>query len=474
MKYTPIIGLEIHVELNTKTKMFCRCSADIFGKESNSNTCPVCLGLPGALPYTNKKAVESCIKIALALKCKINFNSWFERKNYFYPDLPKGFQTSQYLNPFGYDGYLDIQIPKKDNSGQTRMTTKRIRITRVHMEEDTAKNTHTTVNSEKISLLDFNRSGIPLVEIVTEPDIHSGEEAKLFLTELQKIIRYLGVSDADMEKGNMRLEPNISLSPFRDLLLNPESPEISKPILQTQDDNVKLPPYKVEVKNINSFKYVEKAINFEIERHKPILEKGEFPKQETRGWNENKNETVPQRSKEDAHDYRYFPEPDIPPIHFEQNKINALNKKIPELPISKTERYIKEFNLSYYDAEIITREKEIAEYFEKAVNLNKELGIRNHEKVIANWIINKKIDYKTKTPNEFIQLLQNSAQTTQVDENELIQVVEKIISENLKAVEDYKSGKIQVIGFLIGQTKKLMPTAETSQIKTALEKALQG
>lgn len=440
MKYTPIIGLEIHVELNTKTKMFCRCSADHFGKEVNTQTCPVCLGLPGALPYTNRAAIESCIKIGLALNCKINLDSFFERKNYFYPDLPKGFQVSQYLHPFGHGGHLDIKANAE---------TKRIRITRVHMEEDTGKNTHTTLNGEKVSLLDFNRSGVPLVEIVTEPDIHSGEDAKVFLTELQKIVRYLGVSDADMEKGNMRLEPNISLQ-------------------REGEDN--LPQYKVEVKNINSFRFVERAIDFETKRQKVLLNQGKTPKQETRGWNENKNETVSQRSKEEAHDYRYFPEPDIPPIHFEESETEKLKLQIPELPIQKTERYVSEYELLYYDAEILTREKRTADYFENAVGAGKAYNVT--PKQIANYIINKKISVTDTVPAELVKQIKKTQQKTQVDEKELEEIVKKLLEENQEVVKDYKAGKTQVIGFLIGKTKRLVPYADATQVKTAIERLI--
>lgn len=440
MKYTPIIGLEIHVELNTKTKMFCRCSTDIFGAKPNVHTCPVCLGLPGALPFTNKTAIENCIKIGLALNCKINYDSYFERKNYFYPDLPKGFQTSQYLHPFGEHGHLEIKVGDQ---------TKRVGITRVHMEEDTGKNTHTTINGKKVSLLDFNRSSIPLVEIVTEPDIHSGEEAKAFLTELQKIVRYLGVSDADMEKGNMRLEPNISLQ---------------------KEGETGLPPYKVEVKNINSFRFVEKAINFEIERHTKLIDNNEIPTQETRGWNENKNETVSQRSKEEAHDYRYFPEPDIPPIHFEEAEVEELRKSIPELPVQKTERYVKDFGLPYYDAEILTREKSLADYFEEAIAKGKDKNVT--AKQIANQIINKKVNTDKTAPFDLINQIVESAQIVAVDENELKTAVEKALSENQQAVNDYKGGKVQVIGFLIGQVKKQMPKADSGQIKASIEEYL--
>ncbi len=357
-KYKAVIGLEIHVELNTKSKMFCRCPAKYFGEEPNTHTCPVCLGLPGALPYPNKSAIDYCVMIALALECKITDFSYFERKNYFYPDLPKGFQISQYVGPFGENGFLNINI--KGNN-------KKIRIRRVHMEEDTGKIIHTQVQGEKVSLLDFNRSGVPLVEIVTEPDFETGEEAKIFLTKLQRIIRYLSVSDADMEKGNMRLEPNISL----------------------QDKNQKeIPAYKVEVKNINSFRFVEKAINYEILRQEKLHESGAIPVQETRGWDDAGNKTVPQRIKEEANDYRYFPEPDIPPISLDKNRIGEIKKMIPELPDQKISRFLKEYLITLYDADIITREKEIPDYFEEAVKIGKQENIT--PKQIANKMINDK------------------------------------------------------------------------------------
>lgn len=279
--YIPVIGLEIHVELSTRSKMFCGCPADWFGKEPNTQTCPVCLGLPGALPVANKKAIEDCILIGKALGCKTNKISKFDRKNYFYPDLPKAYQISQYDMPFSFEGSYTFTSQK---SGEV----KTIGITRVHMEEDTGKLSH----EDNETLVDFNRSGVPLVEIVTEPDFDNSDDVKQFLEELQVIIQSLGVSGADMEKGSMRLEPNISVR-----------------IRGTKE----LPPYKVEVKNINSFRFAKLAIEYEIKRHIPILEKGEYPIQETRGFSESKNGTVSQRRKEEASDYRYFPDPDIPP-----------------------------------------------------------------------------------------------------------------------------------------------------------------
>jgi aspartyl-tRNA(Asn)/glutamyl-tRNA(Gln) amidotransferase subunit B len=435
--YETVVGLEIHVELSTVTKMFCRCSVPTLSDKPNTRTCPVCLGLPGALPYPNKKALESCIQIGQSLNCTINQDSFFERKNYFYPDLPKGFQTSQFLHPFGEKGYLDIKIGNK---------TKRIGITRVHMEEDTGKLTHATLDGRDVSLIDFNRSGVPLVEIVTEPDIRSGEEAKIFLTELQKIIRYLGVSDADMEKGHMRLEPNISLRPV---------------------GQEKLANYKVEVKNINSFRFVEKAIIFEQKRHKEMLDKGETPVQETRGWNEFKNKTISQRSKEDAHDYRYFPEPDIPPIHFSEDEISKIKMNIPELPEEKTKRFVVDFGLSEYNAEILTRDKSLADYFEEAVKVGLEHDI--DAKTIANWIINKKPDTKSSLPATLIKIIVEESKTESFDENKLEAGIAEVLEQNQQAVQDFKAGKIQIIGFLIGQTRKALPDAkDTEQIRKKL------
>ncbi len=435
-KYTPVIGLEVHVELKTKSKMFCSCPANYFGKEPNSHTCPVCLGLPGALPVPNKLAISWCIKIALALNCKINEYSKFDRKNYFYPDLAKGYQISQYDLPFGEKGNIELKNGKK------------IGITRVHMEEDTGKLSHQEVDGKKVSLIDFNRSGVPLVEIVTEPDFDNALDVKEYLEKLQQIVRYLDVSNADMEKGEMRLEPNISLT--------------TKPGT--------LPNYKVEVKNINSFKFVEKAVNFEIDRQKEILENSKTPAQETRGWNEDKGKTFSQRSKEDAHDYRYFPEPDIPPIIMTKNEISTLEKEVPELPDKKGARFEKEFALPAYDAEILTREKALADYFEKVVKLKTD---QLDTKAIANWIINKKIDYEKVSPEELMNQISEALQTVTIDEKELTKFIDDVIKENEKAVTDYKNGKESVIMFLLGQTmKKIGKKVDTKVVIEHLKKQL--
>lgn len=436
MKYTPIIGLEVHVELKTKSKMFCSCSAAYFGEKPNSHTCPVCLGLPGALPVPNKLAIEWCIKIALALNCEINEYSKFDRKNYFYPDLAKGYQISQYDLPFGHDGYVELKSGKK------------IRIRRVHMEEDTGKLSHQEIEGKKVSLIDFNRSGVPLVEIVTEPDFDKASDVKEYLEKLHQIVRYLDVANADMEKGEMRLEPNISLTT-----------EIGK-----------LPNYKVEVKNINSFKFVEKAVTYEITRQKEILENGELPAQETRGWNDNKGKTFSQRSKEDAHDYRYFPEPDIPPIVLPTGAIGRLRKQVPELPDKKQLRFEKDYALPAYDAEILTREKGLADYFEKVVkNQSKNLDA----KTIANWIINKKVDYKKITPEELLKQIASAKQTVAIDEKELQKIIDEVIKENEKAVTDYKNGKEASLMFLLGQTmKKIGKKVDANSIKEKLKQSL--
>lgn len=437
MRYTPVIGLEVHVELKTRSKMFCACSADYFGREPNTHTCPVCLGLPGALPVPNKKAIDWCILIGLALNCDISLFSKFDRKNYFYPDLSKGYQISQYDEPFCKNGHVKISNGK------------RINIRRVHMEEDTGKLIHEAVDDQKVSLIDFNRSGVPLVEIVTEPDFESAEEVIEYLKTVQQIVRYLEVSNADMEKGNMRLEPNISLRKIK---------------------NSDLPKYKVEVKNINSFKFVEKAINFEIERQKKIFEGGKTPVQETRGWGEAKGETISQRSKEEAHDYRYFPEPDIPPIHWTESQVSHLKSQMIELPQTKFDRLRRVYGLSDYDAEILTKEKKTAIYFEEAVRLAKAIPA----KTIANWIINKRIDIQNESVGRLIKQISMS-HSSSIDESKLQSAIKDVIKDNEKAVNDYKNGKTSVIMFLIGNVmRKLKTKINPSIMKIALEKALRN
>ncbi|MDP3940751.1 MAG: Asp-tRNA(Asn)/Glu-tRNA(Gln) amidotransferase subunit GatB [bacterium] len=471
MKYTPVIGLEVHVELKTMSKMFCRCSADYFGKEPNTHTCPVCLGLPGALPVANAKAIEWCIMIALSLNCEINLLSKFDRKNYFYPDLAKGYQISQYDLPFGKNGSIELKSGKK------------IRIRRVHMEEDTAKLTHGQLgdqnselsakggsapsgksqNNEKVSLIDFNRSGVPLVEIVTEPDFSEAGEVKEYLQKLQQIVRYLDVSNADMEKGDMRLEPNISLQVTRN---TPHEGKNVSPVTSHE-----LPSYKVEVKNINSFRFVEKAINFEVKRQEDILEKGQSPVQETRGWSEIKNQTVSQRLKEEANDYRYFPEPDIPPIRHTKEQISTLLSRMPELPDAKYSRFLREFSLNDYDTEILTREKSLADFFEEAVRVGKDHSVT--PKQIANTLINKKVDPSSSEPASIVKQIVQSGQVTSIKEEELEKIVTDVLESNQKAVGDYKSGKETAIMFLVGQVMRQFTTKiDASVVKETIKRRL--
>src|SRR3990167_8904438 len=447
-KYIPVIGLEVHVELKTKSKMFCGCKADYFGEEPNSNTCPVCLGLPGALPVPNKKAIEWCIMIGLALNCKIANFSKFDRKNYFYPDLPKGYQISQYDQPFCQKGSVELSNGKK------------VGITRVHMEEDTGK----LIHEGDSTLIDFNRSGVPLVEIVTDPDFENAPEVKEYLQKLQQIVRYLDVSNADMEKGDMRLEPNISLAVSEQGLAVGNKSQ--QPKAKSQ-----LPPYKVEVKNINSFRFVAKAIEEEIVRQSEILDKGETPLQETRGWDENKNTTVSQRTKEEAHDYRYFPEPDIPPIRFADSQISNIKSQIPELPDSKRERFVREYAIPVYDAEILVRERSDADYFEQTVKDGKKHNLT--PKQVANYIINKKPNIEKTVPAELVELILVTQETKELDKEELEHAIELVLEENPKAVEDYKKGKTQVLGFLIGKVRTLLPPNSSSEgIRELIEQSL--
>jgi aspartyl-tRNA(Asn)/glutamyl-tRNA(Gln) amidotransferase subunit B len=415
MKYNPVIGLEVHVELKTESKMFCTCSADYFGQEPNTHTCPICLGLPGALPFPNKQAIEWCVMIGLALNCDIPLFSKFDRKNYFYPDLPKGYQISQYDKPFCINGEMILS------------TGKRIGITRVHMEEDTGKLIHSTVDGKKISLIDFNRSSVPLVEIVTDPDFETADEVKEYLQNLQQIVRYLGVSNADMEKGNMRLEPNISLR---------------KP------NEKGLPKYKVEVKNINSFAFVGKAIEYEFVRQAAILDEGKLPAQETRGFVEKTSSTVSQRLKEEASDYRYFPEPDIPPIRWTEAQIDSINSQMPELAKTKQERFVAQYQLPEQDALVLTSDKTLADYFEETV-----VSATNKvtPKQIANYLINKKIDIEEVLPAKLIEDILLNSKVEDINQNELKIIIKEILKTNPKIREDFAKGNQNVVQFVIGQ-----------------------
>jgi aspartyl-tRNA(Asn)/glutamyl-tRNA(Gln) amidotransferase subunit B len=422
--------------------MFCGCPAEHFGIAPNTHTCPVCLGLPGALPVPNKKAVEWTIMLGLALGCKISSVSKFDRKNYFYPDLPKGYQISQYDQPLCVDGSLLIGEEKSNKS---------IRISRVHLEEDTGKLQH----QNETTLVDFNRSGVPLVEIVTEPDFRSIEEVDRYLKKLQRIVRYLGISGADMEKGSMRLEPSISIA-------------VQETGNKKQETNLsKLPEYRVELKNINSFRFARKALEYEIKRQTEILEQGETPAQQTRGWSETKNATVLQREKEEANDYRYFPEPDIPPMRFTKSQIADLKLHIPELPDVKIARFQKDYGLSQYSSDILAEDKAVADYFETAVGLSPEMT-----NDIANWIINRRIDINSVLPAQLIIQLKTSQRSSQIDEEELEKIVRRVLQENPKALEEYRKGKLGVIGFLIGSVAKIDPKIDRVQIRRSLERIL--
>lgn len=440
MQYEPVIGLEIHVELKTKSGMFCGCPADHFAKKPNTGTCPVCLGLPGALPTPNKKAVEWTIMLGLALGSEIAEVSKFDRKHYFYPDLPKGYQISQYDQPLCRGGKISTSFGD-------------VRIHRVHLEEDTGKLQHAVVDGKKVTLVDFNRSGVPLVEIVTEADIHSSEQAKEFLKKLHQIVRYLGISDADMEKGSMRLEPNISI----------------RKVGETG-----MPPYKVEVKNINSFRFAAAAIEYELKRHEALLNEGKIPVQETRGWDEAKNGTVSQRSKEEAADYRYFPEPDIPPMRFTKDVIASIGSNIPELPDVKKMRFMTAYALNDADASQLTDSRALADYFEEAVKAASVLEKPYSPKEVANWLINKKPDIEKVMPAKLIEELHEAKKVVAVSADELSAIITPVLAANEKAVADYKAGKQQVIMFLMGLVRKQLPKADTKIILEALKAALES
>jgi aspartyl-tRNA(Asn)/glutamyl-tRNA(Gln) amidotransferase subunit B len=437
--YNIVCGMEVHAELKTASKMFCGCKNDPFhALKPNTYTCPVCLGMPGGIPVPNKKAVEWTVKLGLALNCKINLFSHFDRKNYFYPDLAKGYQISQYDQPFCYDGVLETEFGP-------------VRIHRIHLEEDTGKLLHRTIDGKKVSLIDFNRSGVPLVEVVTEPDIHSPEQAKAYAKALRQIMRFLDIADCDMEQGGMRLEANVSMQ---------------------KTGETALPNYKVEVKNINSFRFLEKAMAYEAERQVGLLEQGETPAQETRGWNEDKGETFSQRSKEDAEDYRYFPDPDIPPIRFSEKQKESLRKDLPELPMQIAQRWRAEFGVETKYSDLLLESKEQAAWMNQLFVEAKKHALEPN--TFANVIVNKKLSAKV---GDDVAALVSSFKATQksdsIDESELEKVVQLIISENPDAVAQFKAGKTQVIGFFIGQIqrklgKKIDPKLLQEKIPSAL------
>lgn len=436
-KLTPIIGMEVHIEPNTKSKMFCSCSQDHFGKAPNTQVCPVCLGLPGALPFANKEGIVKTVKLGLALGCEISSFSKFYRKNYFYPDLPKGFQTSQLDSPLCIGGSLNGK-----------------KINHIHLEEDAGKLVHETIDGVKCSLVDFNRSGCALIELVTEPVFHDISEVVEFVKALQQVARYAGVSDADMEKGQMRLEANVSLA------------------TEEQMEKGKLPNYRVELKNINSFKFLEKAVTAEFVRQTEAIENGEKLIQETRGFDEVKGTTYSQRTKDEAQDYRYFPEADLPPIELPVEEIEKLRSEMKELPNDKSARFEKEYDLSKDFAQILVSNIDRAIYFEEAVKFGKEFLLS--AKLIADLMINKKMDIDFPKPAGFVKKILEVTKVSYANLDETIKAIDEIILEQEKAVNDYKNGKGEVVGFLIGMTqKKLSGKGDPNLVRDELIKNLQ-
>jgi aspartyl-tRNA(Asn)/glutamyl-tRNA(Gln) amidotransferase subunit B len=508
--FKPTIGLEIHAELNTETKMFCFCRNEPDPAKPNLNICPVCSGQPGTLPTINQEAIRKVIKAGMALGCRIPPHSKFDRKNYFYPDLPKGYQVSQYDEPLCENGSLDVRIPADSEMGQVSYD-KTVRVRRVHMEEDTGRLLHP--EGADYSLVDLNRAGVPLMELVTEPDIRSAVEARRFAEELQLILRYLNVSFADMEKGQMRVEANISLSEVKDGKL---------------PENEKGMGVKVEVKNLNSFKAVERAIDYEIKRQAEALEKGEKLVQETRGWDDVKGKTYTQREKEEAKDYRYFPEPDLPPMDHSEEFLREIKSRIPELPSQKRLRFAGEYGLGRIEIENFVQNKELGQYFETAMSelsqwvddTNGPAEVTAEEflklsKICANYmltdlqgLLNGESVASPEfliTPENFAELVclicQNKisskiakivleemydtgADPSQVieskglsqisDQSEIDVIIKQVIAENPKPVEDYRQGKEATFQFLVGKVMaasrgKANPEMARQALKEALK-----
>ena len=472
MKYEVVIGLETHAELDTESKLFCGCSTK-FGSEPNTQTCPVCLGLPGVLPVMNKKAFGYSLKAAVTLHCEINQFTNFDRKSYYYPDLPKNYQTSQNYFNIGNNGYVDMVVDGKE---------KRINIHNVHLEEEAGKLVHPEASDANYSLVDFNRAGVPLLEIVTQPDMRSIEEVESYMQTLRNILLYIDVSDCKMQEGSLRFEASISLREHGSTVLG----------------------NRVEIKNLNSMKAVLKVLAYEMSRQSSLLDDGKEILLETRLWDDVDAVSRRMRTKEDAHDYRYFPEPDLVPFWINQEWIDETETTIPELPVSKRQRFVKEYSLSDYDAGILTDDKSLADYFEECVGLSQD-----SPKELSNWIINdvlrelneRKVYVQdfTVTPETLVGLIKikptignsiakevfvemantgkdaptivREKDLTQMDDtSELNEIVIKIVEENPKAVEDYGLGKKNALAFLIGQTMKITKGKANPKILTELFK----
>ena len=480
MKYEAVIGLEVHTELQTKTKIFCSCRTS-FGADPNTNVCPVCLGLPGVLPVLNKKVLEYAVRAGLALNCEISRFSKFDRKNYYYPDLPKNFQTSQFDLPICEHGYLDVEV-----EGEKR----RIRITRAHMEEDAGKLVHhgTSITDSDYSLVDYNRTGTPLLEIVSEPDMRSAKEAVAYMEKMRAILQYVGISDCRMEEGSLRCDANVSVRP------------VGQKELGT----------KTEIKNINSFKGVERAIEYEAMRQAELLEDGGKVVQETRTWDEKEGVTKSMRTKEEANDYRYFPEPDLVPFTVSDEYIENIRKSLPELPDARKERYMKEFGLSSEDAVFMTNDKATADYFEAAV------GAGADPKACVNWLMGEfasqlstdgieitKAPVSAENLAALLKLISKGTISGKIakkvfatmwkeggnpedivkaqglvqisDTAELSKLVDEVVGKNPKAVEDFKAGKKKAVGALVGQIMKATKgKANPRVINELLNKKLQS